>query len=83
MIDIEKIANEAHKITYNPYTLKEDPEIYVIHKTFYKQGFCEGYKEAYMWLRNLYKQWCKETKRNGTILIGGSIQEFFDWLNKE
>jgi hypothetical protein len=28
----------------------------------------------------LYKQWCKETKRGGAILIGGSIREFFKWL---
>lgn len=31
-------------------------------------------------LKELYSQWCKETKRNGAILIGGSIQEFFIWL---
>ncbi len=28
----------------------------------------------------LYKEWCKETKRNGAILVGGSIRDFFDWL---
>jgi len=28
----------------------------------------------------LYQQWCKETKRNGSILIGGSIRDFFKWL---
>lgn len=28
----------------------------------------------------LYEQWCKETKRNGAILIGGSIRDFFIWL---
>lgn len=27
-----------------------------------------------------YKDWCKETKRNGAILIHGSIQEFFKYL---
>jgi len=30
----------------------------------------------------LYKQWCKETKRGGGILVGGSIKEFFDWLKQ-
>lgn len=29
---------------------------------------------------SLYYAWCKETKRNGAILIGGSIREFFVWL---
>jgi hypothetical protein len=32
-------------------------------------------------LRQLYKNWCKETKRNGGVLVGGSINEFFDWLS--
>lgn len=27
-----------------------------------------------------YKGWCKETKRGGAVLIGGSINEFFDYL---
>lgn len=31
-------------------------------------------------MKELYKQWCKETKRNGAILVHGSINEFFDWL---
>ena len=31
-------------------------------------------------IKDLYKQWCKETKRNGGVLVGGSINEFFDWL---
>lgn len=30
----------------------------------------------------LYKKWCKETKRNGAILVGGSIREFFNWLQQ-
>lgn len=33
-------------------------------------------------LRNAYAKWCKETKRNGSVLVGGSIYEFFDWLEK-
>jgi hypothetical protein len=33
-------------------------------------------------INELYQQWCKETKRNGAILVGGSIREFFDWLEK-
>ena len=32
-------------------------------------------------LKELYNQWCKETKRSGGILVGGSIQEFFIWLD--
>ena len=31
-------------------------------------------------LHSLYTQWCKETKRNGSVLIGSSIREFFDWV---
>jgi hypothetical protein len=33
-------------------------------------------------LEILYKKWCKQTKRNGAILVGGSIREFFDWLQQ-
>ena len=39
----------------------------------------EGEKVAKT-LHQLYNEWCKETKRNGAVLVGGSIQEFFDWL---
>ena len=28
----------------------------------------------------LYRQWCKETNRNGAVLVGGRIREFFNWL---
>ena len=31
-------------------------------------------------LSSLYKQWCRETKRNGAVLVGSSILEFFTWL---
>lgn len=31
-------------------------------------------------IEKLYNEWCKETKRNGAILIGGSMREFFIWL---
>jgi len=34
-----------------------------------------------MVIENLYKQWCKETKRSGGILVGGSINEFFRWVD--
>lgn len=33
-------------------------------------------------LQELYNQWCKDTKRNGAILIGGSIREFLQYLNQ-
>lgn len=33
-------------------------------------------------IKEAYKQWCKETKRNGSVLVGGSIQEFFEWLDE-
>lgn len=29
----------------------------------------------------LFQQWCKETKRNGGVVIGSSIKEFCDWLD--
>lgn len=32
------------------------------------------------WIKEKYQQWCKETKRNGSVLVGGSMNEFFDWL---
>lgn len=28
----------------------------------------------------LYKKWCKETKRSGGVLVGSSIREFFKWI---
>lgn len=31
-------------------------------------------------MQELYKQWCKETKRTGSVLVYGSINEFFKWL---
>lgn len=34
-------------------------------------------------LPELYKVWCKETKRNGSVLVSGSIQEFFDWFKDQ
>ena len=34
-------------------------------------------------IHKLYKLWCKETKRNGAILVGGSIRQFFDWLEAD
>ena len=33
--------------------------------------------------REMYNQWCKKTKRNGGVLVGGSIYEFLDWLESE
>lgn len=33
-------------------------------------------------LRDKYKQWCEETKRNGSVLVGGSVYEFFDWMDE-
>lgn len=34
------------------------------------------------WVRNAYADWCNKTKRNGSVLVGGSMYEFFDWLEK-
>lgn len=31
-------------------------------------------------IETLYREWCKETKRGGAVLIGGSIKEFFTYL---
>ena len=36
-----------------------------------------------MKIETLYKQWCKETKRGGAVLVGGSIREFFEWLERD
>ncbi len=33
-------------------------------------------------LEKLYSQWCKETKRSGSVLMRSSIYEFFDWLGE-
>lgn len=30
---------------------------------------------------DIYKQWLIETKRNGGVLIGSSIKEFFEYFN--
>lgn len=34
-------------------------------------------------LHSLFKQWCKQTKRSGGVLIGGSVREFLDWLDEK
>lgn len=31
-------------------------------------------------MKELFKQWCEETKRNGSVLVSGSIYEFFEWM---
>lgn len=31
-------------------------------------------------LKDTYQQWCKETHRGGSVLVGGSIREFLDYL---
>lgn len=36
-----------------------------------------------MTIQQLYNQWCKETKRTGSVLVGGSIREFFEWVDEE
>lgn len=36
-----------------------------------------------MKLSELYKQWCKDTKRNGGILVGGSVKEFIEYVEKD
>ena len=33
-------------------------------------------------IKEEYKAWCKATKRNGAVLVGGSIQEFFNSIDK-
>jgi hypothetical protein len=34
-------------------------------------------------LNKLFKQWCKETKRGGGVLVGRSIKEFFKWVEEK
>ena len=36
-----------------------------------------------MMILDIYSKWCKETKRNGSVLVGSSIKEFFEWIEKE
>ena len=43
----------------------------------------EGEKELLEGLLRLYREWCKETKRNGGVLIGKSITEFFEWFARK
>jgi len=33
-------------------------------------------------LKQKYSEWCKETRRNGAVLVGGSIDDFFEWLDE-
>jgi hypothetical protein len=30
-------------------------------------------------LQESFDKWCKQTKRNGNVLVGSSIREFFAW----
>jgi len=32
-------------------------------------------------MKELYKQWCKETNRIGGMLFSSIVYKFFDWLN--
>ena len=34
-------------------------------------------------LNKLFKQWCKETKRSGGVIVGSSVREFFDYVTKQ
>ncbi len=34
-------------------------------------------------MKELFKEWCKETKRNGSVLVGGSVYEFFEWVESK
>ena len=34
-------------------------------------------------IEQLYKEWCRETNRAGGVLVQGSIQEFFKWLDSK
>lgn len=34
-------------------------------------------------LEKLFKEWCKETKRGGGVLVGSSVREFFQWLESK
>lgn len=38
-------------------------------------------KEEYN-INTAYAEWCKETKRNGAVLVGSSMKDFFTWLEK-
>lgn len=34
-------------------------------------------------IKSEFKKWCKETNRTGGVLLGRSLQEFFDWLEEK
>ena len=59
-----------------------DPDItekqIIAHNEY--DNFLEQNSEQEISIKILYEQWCKQTKRKGNILIGGSINEFFEWL---
>lgn len=31
-------------------------------------------------IQDKFKAWCKETRRTGSVLVAGSIREFFEYL---
>lgn len=33
-------------------------------------------------ISDLYTQWCKETKRSGSVLVGSSLREFFKYYEE-
>lgn len=73
-INAEKINEHTWKV-YKEQILKHIEEAEAIAAS--PKGKEE---ENVNYLRQKYKQWCEETKRNGSVLVGGSIYEFFDWL---
>lgn len=63
---------------------KSDPSYENILKQLasaYIRGATEGTDNLRNKYRQWYKQWCKGANRNGAVLVGSSINEFFDYLD--
>ena len=39
-------------------------------------------EESQISLNSLFKKWCKETRRSGGVLVGSSIREFLEYVEK-
>lgn len=67
--EFNKFENTGMQLKYDPYDIKLKSYV------FDKPDFIDT-NESCIDLQKVYKKWCKDTKRNGAILVGGSIREF-------
>ena len=87
-----EVANEWYNKSYNEMLIEnidDDPKeindlVIEVSERYASRKVAEREREIVEGLedimKDLYLQWCKETKRSGSVLVGSSIKEFFKWV---